>query len=157
MRTTLTLTALVALATAVAATAAPSQTAVNAAESIKARQSHYKEIGAAFKGVRDELGKPKPDVAVIQKNAKVMEAYAPQINGWFPVGTGSGAGLKTAARAEIWSDPKGFSEQVQNFTAQTKRFNAAAQSGDLNEIKTAVATLGGACKSCHDRFKVKES
>ena len=130
--------------------------AATPAESIKARQTHYKEIGKGFKAIRDELQKPKVDVALVQREAAALKAFGPQIAAWFPTGSGSGAGLKTAAKAEIWSDPKGFAEQVQNFNARTERFYAVASNGDVAQMKQAIPQLGGACKSCHDKFKVDE-
>lgn len=148
MRTLVALTALAVAGTALAATPA---------ESIKARQTHYKEVGKSFKTIRDELQKPKVDVALVQREAAALKAFGPQIASWFPAGSGSGAGLKTAAKAEIWSDPKGFAEQVQNFNAQTTRFYGVASNGDVAQMKQALPQLGGACKSCHDRFKVSEN
>jgi len=32
---------------------------------------------------------------------------------------------------------------------------AAAQSGNLDNIKAAVNATGGACKACHDDFRAK--
>ena len=146
-----------AIAAAVAAGAFAASPQMNATDSIKARQTHYKEIGASFKAIRDELGKPTVDVPRVQAASARIAAYAPQISGWFPKGSGSEAGLKTAAKAEIWADPKGFAEQTDNLVAQSKRFNAVAMNGDVAQMKQAVATLGGACKSCHDRFRVKDN
>lgn len=155
MRTAVTLAALGALALAGAAVAASPQ--MNATDSIRARQTHYKEIGASFKAIRDELSKPAVDKAKVQAAAAKMAAFAPQITGWFPKGSGSEAGLKTGAKAEIWSDPKGFAEQAENFVARTQRFNAIAMNGDVAEMKQAIPQLGGACKSCHDRFRVADN
>ena len=130
--------------------------AMNAADSVNARQTHYKEIGRSFKAVRDELGKPEVDKPAVVKAADTLALYAPQINGWFPKGSGSAAGLKTAAKAEIWSDPKGFLEQTQQFEERTRKFQAIAHNGDVAEMKTFVPQLGASCKSCHDRFRVKD-
>ena len=156
MRAALTLAA-VSLAGAAACSLAWAATPqMNAADSVNARQTHYKEIGRAFKAVREELAKPAVDKAVVVKNADTLALYAPQINGGFPTGSGSGAGLKTAAREEIWSDPKGFLEQTQQFEERTKKFQAIAHNGDVAEMKTFVPQLGASCKSCHDRFRVKD-
>lgn len=153
MRTIPTLAAVGALALSAAASAQSPR--MNATDSIKARQTHYKEIGASFKAINDELKKPAVDKAKVQAASAKIAAFAPQINGWFPRGSGSEAGLKTAAKAEIWSDPKGFAEQSEKFVAETKRFNAVAMNGDVAQMKQALPTLGGSCKSCHDRFRIK--
>ena len=155
MRTVTSLAA-AAAALGLAASALAASPQMNATDSIRARQTHYKEIGASFKTIRDELAKPAVDKAKVQEAAAKLAAFAPQITGWFPKGTGSEAGLKTAAKAEIWSDPKGFGEQAEAFVARTKRFNAIAMNGDVAEMKQAIPQLGGACKSCHDRFRVAE-
>ena len=90
------------------------------------------------------------------KNADTLALYAPQIGGWFPRGSGSEAGLKTGARAEIWSDPKGFLVQVAQFEERTKKFQTIAHNGDVAEMKTFAPQVGAACKSCHERFRVKD-
>lgn len=128
---------------------------MNATDSIKARQTHYKEIGASFKVINEELKKPAVDKAKVSAASAKLVAFAPQITGWFPKGSGSEAGLKTAAKAEIWSDPKGFKEQADAFVAQSKRFNGIVLNGDVAQMKQALPTLGGTCKSCHDRFRIK--
>jgi cytochrome c556 len=127
--------------------------ATNPAEVIKAREAHYKEIGKAMKGIGDELKKSAPDVKVIQANAATIDRLAPQVPGWFPAGTGPESGVKTEARAEIWSKPQDFSAAAANFATAAKQFNATAQTGDLAAIGAAMKQLGGSCKGCHDKFR----
>jgi cytochrome c556 len=145
-----------AVALAVAAGAVAQTPAQNAADSIKARQTHYKEIGKSAKGVFDELKKPDPSVPTIQNYAKVIASYGPQIAAWFPKGTGSEAGVKTAARAEIWAKPQDFARRVDAFKVETATFNAVAQKGDLTAIKAEAPKLGATCKGCHDDFRVRD-
>lgn len=130
--------------------------AANAAESIRARQTHYKEIGKAMKGITDELKKDNPAVATIQANAATINRLAPQVQGWFPDGSGSEAGLKTEARAEIWSKPEEFKASTQKFITAAAAFHQTAQGGDLAAIQAGVKDLGGSCKGCHDQFRVED-
>lgn len=132
------------------------QTAANAADSIRTRQQHYKEIGRAMKSINDELKKSSPDVAVIQAGAATIDRFAPQIQGWFPDGSGAGAGVETEARAEIWSRPEEFRRATERLMAEASRFNAVAASGDLPAIRDGLKTLGGACKNCHDQFRAEK-
>lgn len=37
--------------------------------------------------------------------------------------------------------------------AEMVKLNAAAKTGSLDTIKTAVGGVGGACKTCHDAFR----
>lgn len=133
-----------------------SRQAANAADSIRARQSHYKKIGKAMKGINDELKKDSPSVATIQANAATINGFAPQVQGWFPSGSGSEAGLKTDARAEIWSRPDEFRQRAGKFVAAAATFNRTAQGGDLAAIRAGVKELGGTCKGCHEQFRVDD-
>jgi cytochrome c556 len=128
----------------------------NAAESIRARQSHYKKIGAAMKGISDELKKDAPSTPAIQTHAATIHQFAPQLQGWFPDGSGSEAGVKTEARAEIWSDPEGFKKRTAVFVSAAAAFNQIAQGGDLKAIRAGVKELGGTCKGCHEQFRVDD-
>jgi cytochrome c556 len=130
--------------------------AADPAEVIKARQAHYKEIGKAMKAIGDELKKSAPDVAVIQANAATIDRLAPQVPSWFPAGSGPEAGVKTEARAEIWTKPEEFSTAAANFVTAARQFNATAQTGDVAAIGAAMKQLGGSCKGCHDKFRTEE-
>jgi cytochrome c556 len=135
---------------------ANSAVAANVADSIKARQTHYKEIGKAMKAISDELKKSDPGIPIIQENASRMAQLAPQIQGWFPSGSGSEVGLKTAARAEIWSKPEQFRQAASAFVQESANLARIAQGGDLSAIRTAVPAVGKTCKGCHDQFRVDE-
>jgi cytochrome c556 len=142
-----------------AAAAAPangSAPAANAAESIRTRQTHYKNIGKAMKGISDELKKDAPAVATIQTHAATINGLAPQVQGWFPDGSGSEAGLKTEAKAEIWAKPEEFKASAAKFVTAAAAFHQTAQAGDLAAIRTGVKNLGGSCKGCHDQFRVDD-
>ena len=145
---------LLALAAATAAAAQSPQQ--NVAASIQARQTHYKEIGRSAKGINDELKSAAPSVPQIQAYAKTIAAYGPQIGTWFPHGTGSEAGVKTSARAEIWSKPDEFAKDVGAFKVESAAFYAVAQKGDLNTIRAEYPKLGETCKSCHQEFRVRD-
>jgi cytochrome c556 len=143
-------------AAAPVASSEPNAQASNAAESIKTRQTHYKAIGGAMKGISDELKKDAPDVAALQRHAGTIDRFAPQIQGWFPDGTGAAAGIKTAAREEIWSKPEEFRKAAADFVTAASRFNGIAASGDVAAIRDGVKPLGASCKACHDTFKAKD-
>jgi cytochrome c556 len=127
-----------------------------AQESIRARQSHYKQIGAGMKAIGDELQKSQPSVELIQRHAGEIRDYAPQIEGWFPEGSGYAAGLRTEARDEIWSNPEGFRRAAQAMVEASQQFHATAQTGDLAAIRAGVRELGATCKGCHDDFRAKQ-
>lgn len=143
--------------------AAPEQTqpgaeaaAANAADSIRTRQTHYKAIGRAMKGINDELKKDAPELAVIREHAATINRFAPQIEGWFPDGTGAGAGVKTEAREEIWSKPEEFRKAAADFVQAAATFDQVAASGDIDGIRAGVKPLGAACKACHEQFRAED-
>jgi cytochrome c556 len=129
--------------------------AADMASVIQARQAHYKQLGAASKGIFDELNKPAPSVAVIQGFAKTIDTLAPQIPTWFPKGSGPEAGVKTHAKPEIWSNPSGFAQAASAFAAEAHHFDQVAQTGDINATRAEFASLGKACGNCHSQFRAK--
>ena len=150
------LAAILGAATLASLGAAALAQAPSAGDAIKARQTHYKEIGGAAKGLHDELAKPAPDVKALQGYAARISAFAPQIITWFPKGTGPDSGLKTSARAEIWAKPAEFKKAVEDFSAEAGRFNAVAKTGDVAAIRAENMKLGATCKSCHEQFRARD-
>lgn len=122
---------------------------------MKARHDHYEEMGRAMKGINTELKGSSPDVAAIQRHAAVISGYGPQILTWFPEGSGPEAG-RTRAKAEIWSDAATFRQAAQRMEQAAGEFNRAAQSGNVEAIRTALRPLGQSCSNCHERFRAPE-
>lgn len=123
---------------------------------VQARQAHYKQIGKATKAVKDALNAPTPDLAAIRASAKTIDALAPQLPSWFPAGSGPESGVKTTAKATIWSNPAEFKKDAAAFAAEARTFNAVAAGGDVKAIRAEYANLGNACKTCHQSFRTKD-
>lgn len=141
------LTAIVLPATAIVAIAAGPNPA------FKLRHDNFEAMGRAMKGIGDELKKPAPNVALIQKNAGTLAAAAPRVKGYFPKGTGPEAGIKTEALPAIWQRPADFSAAADRLVGATKNLQMAAATGDLAKIQPAVGAVGQSCKGCHDTFR----
>lgn len=135
--------------------AAGTADASDVAEVMRARQSHYKEMGKAMKGISGELKSSAPDMAAIQRHAALMAGYGPQLLTWFPEGSGAEAG-RTRAKAEVWSDAATFRQAAERFEQAAARFHQAAQGGDIAAVRAAQEELGASCKNCHDRFRAPE-
>jgi len=73
---------------------------------------------------------------------------------WAGFGPGTDKG-ETKAKPEIWSDKAKFDDYAGKMQAEMSKLAAAAKSGNLDAIKTAVNSTGGTCKSCHDDFRAK--
>jgi cytochrome c556 len=123
---------------------------------IKARQDYFKSIGGAMKGLSDEMKKPAPSTAEVQKFTATLDAQAPKLVSFFPAGTGPESGIKTGSKPEIWQQPAEFKKDAADFVDAAKKLNLAAKSGDIAATKTAAGALGSTCKSCHQAFRSKD-
>ena len=120
------------------------------------RHERYEEIGKAMKGIGRELKADSPSVDTVRGHAALIARYAPQIPSWFPAGTGPETGIRTRAKAEIWTDNRTFLQRAAALRVAAERFDQAAQGGDLAAIRAAQPGLSDACKNCHDRFRAPE-
>ena len=126
------------------------------ADPVKARIDSYRELGAAFKNVNDELRKPDPQVYLLQLSARTIRGTAQAQYGYFPAGSGPRPNLKTAAKPEIWMQPTQFKAAQDAFNTQAQAFARAAQSGDIAKMKVQAKALGQTCASCHKTFRVEK-
>lgn len=123
---------------------------------VDTRVAHYKEFGKSSKAIKDELGGPNSNLAVVQTNSRVIEALAKQIPTWFPAGTGQQPGVKTEALPAIWQQTPLFKQRAAGLASAAHALTGAAASGNLAATQTAASNLGGACKACHDTFRQKK-
>ncbi|MDO8412071.1 MAG: cytochrome c [Phenylobacterium sp.] len=127
-----------------------------AEKAVGARQAGFKQIGASFKAVNDELKRGKPDMAAVATAATRLETHAGQVPTWFPRGSGVESGAKTAARAEVWSDAAGFADAAANLRVQTDRLAALAAEGDVAATRRQATQVGAACKACHTKYREED-
>ena len=122
-------------------------------EQIELRQGQLKKMGKAFKTISDQLKSGEPDLAAIQAAAASVPEISADMDTWFPEGTGPDSGVKTDALAMIWEDKEDFAKKIADLHDAAGALAATAEGGDIDAIKTAFGTTGGACKSCHDKFR----
>jgi cytochrome c556 len=142
-----------AILAGLAAMPAPAQAP---ADIIKQRQGNFKEFGRAMKAISDEMRGRAPDAAVVGRQARILAGFGPQIPGWFPRGTGPEAGVTTEALPAIWTRSADFTARANDLTMAARALEAAAASGDAARMRSATSALGGACKACHDDFRLKK-
>ena len=131
----------------------PATPTTPAGQALMARQAHFREQAAGFKAINDELKKDAPDKAVILANATKIKGAAAALPTWFPKGSGPETGLKTAARAEIWTDAEGFDTAATQLQAETVKLEQLAMAGDLDAIKAQSRAVGAACGACHSKYR----
>ena len=123
------------------------------ADDVRIRVAGLRELGAAFKNVSDGV-RGDLQVVMVQQSAREIVAASRAQYRWFPRGSGPQPGLKTAAKAEIWTRGRQFRAAQNAFARQAVAFQRVAARGDAAEIRTAFRSLGGTCKGCHDNFRV---
>ena len=129
------------------------QTNPEAEKIIKQRQDHLESLGDSFKVIRDQLRGDK-SVGAITEAADNINTLAADIHSWFPAGTGPEAGVETEALPTIWEKGADFKKAADGLGVAAGEMLAAAKSGDLGKVGANVRTLGGACKNCHDNFRL---
>jgi cytochrome c556 len=132
---------------------APARPQTPAGQALMARQAHFREQAAGFKAINDELKKEAPDKAVILANATRIKGTAEALPTWFPKGSGPETGLKTAAKAEVWTDAEGFATAATQLQTETVKLEQVAMAGDLDAIKTQDRAVGAACGACHSKYR----
>lgn len=128
----------------------------DAVDIIKTRQHGLKDLGAAAKLIKDQLASGGPDADKIRSAADTIKQAAADIPNWFPTGSDSSAGVKTAAKAEIWSDATGFAAARDSFVQQAGKFAVLTASGDIAAETDGFKALGKTCGGCHEKYRVKQ-
>lgn len=125
-------------------------------EAVGIRVNGYRETGAAFKTLNDQLKSDTPLKVMLRASVRRLAQTSHDQYAWFPRGSGLEAGEKTKAKAAIWTDAAGFKAAQDNFQQQAARMSQAVDAGDVSQMKTAARALGEACAACHSKFREKE-
>jgi cytochrome c556 len=143
-----------------APTKAPAGDAAAPADDVKAvlKQRHdlFEGIGDAFKAIRGQLEKDAPDFALIGTKATEINTAAGKIAGLFPPGTSVDDGYKTEALATIWEKPEEFKAATQKLLDESAKLATVAGEGKKDAVGAQVMALGGACKGCHEKFRLDD-
>lgn len=123
---------------------------------LKERHDNFEAIGDAFKAVRGELEKDTPDFTLIAAKASDINTRAGKIKDHFPAGTSVADGYDTEALATIWEKPEEFSAASQKLVDESAKLMTIAAEGDKAATGAQAMTMGGACKGCHDNFRLDD-
>lgn len=139
-------------------TAAPAAAAAagEAPPILKEREENFEAIGKAFKAVRGQLDADSPDFALIATSATDINTRAGKITGHFPAGTSTADGFKTEALPAIWEKPEEFKAAAQKLVDESAKLASLAPGGDKAAVGAQAMAMGGACKGCHDKFRVDD-
>jgi cytochrome c556 len=123
---------------------------------IEGRQAALRDIGAAFKGINDELKKAQPALGMIRQYARQIDELSSQQKFWFPKGTGPESDIETLAKPEIWQQPAEFTAGQAAMSEQAAKLAKATGGNDLGAIKAQWQALGKTCKGCHDKYREED-
>ncbi len=120
-------------------------------DAIKYRKASLVLLAAHFGRIGNMAnGKAPFDAKVAAENAELVVTLAKLPWAGFAEGTDQG---ETKAKPEIWKEQAKFKDLSEKMMAETVKLSAAAKTGNLEQIKTAVNATAGSCKSCHDAFR----
>jgi cytochrome c556 len=113
------------------------------------RHEAMETVQESFKPLRAIAVKEAPfDAAVVKKNASTILDKLKEAHGLFPEGSGGG---DSRAKPEIWSDRAGFDQAMKDAQAAATAMAAVTEEA---AFVPAMKTLGGACKGCHDKYRL---
>jgi cytochrome c556 len=107
-------------------------------------QQHWARVGAMAQG------RVPFDAKVAQDNMDVVATLAKLP--WAAFGEGTDKG-DTRAKPDIWKEPAKFKDAADKFQAEVLKLNAAAKTGNLDNLKAAFGSAAPTCKACHDNFR----
>lgn len=106
--------------------------------------AHFGRIAPVVRGQKPfNAAEVQADVAIVAAMSKLP---------WAAYGPGTEGGK---AREEVWKDNAKFVQASENLQGDVAKLQAAAQSGDLAQVRTAFGAVGASCKACHDSFRAK--
>jgi cytochrome c556 len=125
-------------------------------QAVETRQGLLKVMGWSMAPVGLMLKNKIPfDAAVTQKEALRIGQIAAMIPDAFQVDTRKATTVKTKARDDIWAKQADFAGKADDLAKAASALDAAAKAGDKDATLKAAATVGKACKGCHDNFRNK--
>lgn len=136
----------------VLAFASPSLAHEGASGIVKERMDAMKALGALTKSMAEKI-KGNRNLASLAADAREIASLADKMPGWFPPGSTQSP---TEAAAEIWTDFADFTAKAAALKAEADALAALAPIGDPAPIAAQFRTLAGACKACHERYRVKK-
>ena len=122
-------------------------------DAVKYRQSamfvmgnHMGRLGAMAQG------RVPFDAAQAAANAEIVATLSKLPFVGFIEGTSSNSGAKTKAKPEVWTERAKFDAGATRLQEETAKLSAAAKTGNLDQIRSAVGEVGKVCKGCHDTY-----
>ena len=123
-------------------------------DAIRYRQSAYVLMGNHMGRIAAQLKADKPDLAVIQRSAGIVD-FASQLpgEGYIP-GSEKGGNPPTRAKAEIFTDPR-VRDVAKAMRTEVTKLVEVSKGGDIGTIRKQFQATVDSCNSCHDNYRNK--
>ena len=108
--------------------------------------AHFGRMGAMAQG------KAPFDAKVAAENADLVVAFSKLP--WAAFGPGTDMG-ETKAKPEIWKEQAKFKAAADTAMGELSKLDAAAKTGNIDQIKVAFGAAAQSCKACHDAYRNK--
>lgn len=120
-------------------------------DAIKYRKAAFTVMATHFGRIAGMAnGKLPFDAAAVQANAEIVNTMSKLPFPAFVDGTSSG---DTKAKPEIWTEQDKFKAAASKMQEEVVKLNAAAKTGNIDQIKAAAGDVGKSCKACHDNYR----
>jgi cytochrome c556 len=120
-------------------------------DAVKYRKAAFTVMATSFGRIGAMAsGKAPFDAAAAQYNAEIATMMSKLPFTAFGPGTDIG---ETRAKPNVWTDTDKFKAAAATMQEEMAKLNAAAKTGNLDQIKAAFGPVGKACKACHDDFR----
>lgn len=120
-------------------------------DAVKYRKSALFVMQQNFSRVAAMAGGKAPFDARVAADSAAVAEFMSKLP-WAAFGEGTDKG-DTRAKPEIWKEQAKFKDYSDKMQAEMSKLAAAAKTGNLDAIKSAVNATGGSCKTCHDAYR----
>lgn len=123
-------------------------------DAIRYRQSAYVIMGAQMGKIAGQLKADKPDVALIQRSAGIVDFVSQLPGEGYVPGSEKGGNPPTRAKAEIFTDPK-VREVGKAMRTEVTKLVEVSKGGDVGAIRKQFQATVDSCNNCHDNYRNK--
>ena len=71
----------------------------------------------------------------------------------FPLGSEASTSNGSDASSDIWVDPIGFKNAINQYNLKSKELQKSLRSADFESINESFESFAGTCKGCHKQFR----
>ncbi len=120
---------------------------------IRYRQTTMKSMGAHMSAIKFVVDGKVTNRALLAAHAQAVHGVSLGLTDLFPKLERS----PSAARPEIWSDPKGFRAAAAVLERESSRLAVLASKNDWKAFDAQFARVADACEGCHRKYRQRDT